>query len=87
MQELTTLIHNEIGLHARPAALLVKTAKQFKSTVTITYKGKTVNAKSLVLLLGLGVAKQAEVTLTTEGEDEQEAIHALNALIERKFAE
>ncbi len=87
MQELTTLIQNEIGLHARPAALLVKTAKQFKSAITITHKGKTVNAKSLVLLLGLGVTKHAEVTLTTEGEDEQEAIRALNALIERNFTE
>lgn len=86
MQQATLLIQNEVGLHARPAAQFVKLAKQFKSSVTITSKGKTVNAKSLVLLLTLSIPKDAEFELAAEGEDEQAAITALSDLVKNKFA-
>ena len=87
MQQATLLIQNEVGLHARPAAQFVKLSKQFKSSVTITSKGKTVNAKSLVLLLTLSIPKDGEFELAAEGEDEQAAITALSELVKNKFAE
>ncbi len=87
MQQATLLIQNEVGLHARPAAQFVKLAKQFKSSITVTSKGKTVNAKSLILLLTLSIPKDAEFELSAEGEDEQEAITALSELVQNKFAE
>jgi phosphocarrier protein len=87
MQQTSLLIHNDVGLHARPAAQFVKTAKQFKSAITISHKGKTVNAKSLVLLLSLAIPKDAEVELAVDGEDEQQAIEAIKALVESKFGE
>jgi phosphocarrier protein len=87
MQQATLLIQNDVGLHARPAAQFVKRAKQFKSTITITSKGKTVSAKSLVLLLSLAIRKDMEFELSAEGEDEQDAITALSALVKHKFAE
>lgn len=87
MQQATLLIQNDVGLHARPAAQFVKLAKQFKSSITITSKGKTVNAKSLVLLLSLAIPKDAEFELSAEGEDEQEAIAALSMLVKNNFVE
>ena len=87
MQQATLLIQNQVGLHARPAAQFVKLAKQFKSSITVTSKGKTVNAKSLVLLLTLSIPKDTEFELSAEGEDEHEAIEALSELVKNKLAE
>jgi phosphocarrier protein len=87
VQQATLLIQNQVGLHARPAAQFVKLAKQFKSSITVTSKGKTVNAKSLVLLLTLSIPKDTEFELSAEGEDEHEAIEALSELVKNKLAE
>jgi len=83
----TVTIHHESGLHARPAAQFVKRAKQFDSDIKISANGKSVNAKSLVLLLTLAVKPNTSVELTASGTDEQEAVDALSKLIERDFAE
>ena len=87
MQQATMLIQHDTGLHARPAAQFVKLAKQFKSDITVTNNGKTVNAKSIMFILTLGIAKNTEIMLTANGEDEQEAISALVKLVENNFAE
>ena len=87
MQQTKITIHNEVGLHARPAAQLVKLAKQFTCKITVTSNSKTVNAKSLILLLGLAVSKDAEIEITADGEDEVQAIEALVTLIDNNFAE
>ena len=87
MQQAKVLVQHEAGLHARPAAQFVKLAKQFKSNITVANKSKTVSAKSLVLLLTLGVHRDAEIEVTAEGEDEQAAVTALVELVERNFAE
>lgn len=58
------------GLHARPATLLVKKASSFKSEVTIEYKGKKANVKSLIGVLSLGVSKGSVLKLITSGPDE-----------------
>lgn len=87
MKTATVTIHHESGLHARPAAQFVKRAKQFDSDIKISANGKSVNAKSLVLLLTLAVKPNTSVELTASGTDEQEAVDALSKLIERDFAE
>ena len=87
MKTATVTVHHESGLHARPAAQFVKLAKQFDSDIKISANGKSVNAKSLVLLLTLAVRPNTSVELTASGTDEQEAVDALSKLIERDFAE
>jgi phosphocarrier protein HPr len=87
MQQATVVVHHEIGLHARPAAQFVKLAKKFKSNITISSKGKTANAKSMVMLLSLAVGRDAEIAIAADGEDEQEAVTALVGLVESDFKE
>ncbi len=76
-----------VGLHARPAKLFVQSAQKFKAKVSVSYKGKTVNAKSLVSLLTVGAAKDAVILVQTEGEDEAEALAALEGLVKSNFGE
>ncbi len=87
MKTVTVTVHHESGLHARPAAQFVKLAKQFDSDIKISTNGKSVNAKSLVLLLTLAVKPNTSIELAASGTDEQEAVDALSKLIERDFAE
>jgi phosphocarrier protein HPr len=85
MQQAKVLVQHETGLHARPAAQFAKLAKQYKSNISLTRNGKTVNAKSILHILTLSVNKGAEVEITTEGEDEKEALTALTQLVESNF--
>ncbi|EKB53753.1 phosphocarrier protein HPr [Falseniella ignava] len=67
----------ETGIHARPATLLVQAASRFASEINLEYKGKSVNLKSIMGVMSLGVGQGAEVTITTEGEDEVEAMESI----------
>lgn len=67
----------ETGIHARPATLLVQTASKFSSDLNLEYKGKSVNLKSIMGVMSLGVGQGAEVTITADGSDEKEAIDAV----------
>lgn len=67
----------ETGIHARPATLLVQTASKFASDLNLEYKGKSVNLKSIMGVMSLGVGQGADVTITAEGEDEKEAMEAV----------
>ena len=67
----------ETGIHARPATLLVQTASKFSSDLNLEYKGKSVNLKSIMGVMSLGVGQGADVTITAEGADEAAAIHCL----------
>ncbi|EOH89203.1 phosphocarrier protein HPr [Enterococcus asini] len=67
----------ETGIHARPATLLVQTASKFSSDINLEYKGKSVNLKSIMGVMSLGVGQGSDVTITTEGADEKEAIEAI----------
>jgi len=87
MQEVTLTIRNKVGLHARPAALLVQTAGRFKSKVSAVKDGREVNAKSILSVLTLGAEQGAVVTIRAEGEDEVEALEALQELVENNFGE
>ncbi|HJF19319.1 MAG TPA: phosphocarrier protein HPr [Enterococcus columbae] len=67
----------ETGIHARPATLLVQTASKFASDINLEYKGKSVNLKSIMGVMSLGVGQGADVTISAEGADEKDAIAAI----------
>ncbi|HIY57754.1 MAG TPA: phosphocarrier protein HPr [Candidatus Tetragenococcus pullicola] len=67
----------ETGIHARPATLLVQTASKFNSDINLEYKGKSVNLKSIMGVMSLGVGQGSDVTISVEGADETEAMSAI----------
>lgn len=78
MQQFTHVIRDPLGIHARPAGLLAKIAKDFSdTTITIGKNGKAVKASQLMKLMGMGVKQGDEVTVTAEGPAENEAIAAM----------
>ncbi len=80
-------IVNEAGLHARPAAALVKTASKFQSDFYIHMYGYRVNGKSILGVMTLAAEKGAELELEVKGKDEKEAVKAITRLIENGFDE
>ncbi|MBE9516310.1 MAG: HPr family phosphocarrier protein [Proteobacteria bacterium] len=80
-------IVNKLGLHARASAKFVEMASRFNSTVTISRNGQTVNGKSIMGLMMLAAAKGSEVTICSDGSDEQTATDGLCALINDYFGE
>ncbi len=74
MREQTVLVIDPVGLHARPATVAVNAASKFKSDVKVSYKGRAVNMKSIMGVMSLGIPTQSEVVISTEGDDEEEAI-------------
>ena len=70
-------ITSETGIHARPATLLVQAASKFNSDINLEYNGKSVNLKSIMGVMSLGVGQGADVTITTDGDDAKEAIEAI----------
>lgn len=90
MQSNTFIIQNEVGLHARPAALFVQTAAKFKAKIKVrnaTRGTPFIDAKSILSVLGLAVAKGHEIEVTAEGEDEETALVTIARLIEGDFTE
>jgi phosphocarrier protein len=80
-------INNDLGLHIRPAASIVKMLQQKKSSVYFTYKKETVNARSIMSLLMLLAKKNAKITITIEGEDAKETMKELVKAFEEQFGE
>ena len=70
MKEFKYVVQDELGLHARPAGLLVKEAAKFKSAVTLDSGVKKADAKRIMAVMSMGVKQGVEVTVTIEGEDE-----------------
>ncbi len=87
MTEATTTIENKTGIHARPASLFVQTASKFKSKVNIKAKGKTVDAKSILMIMSMGLVKGTEITISADGPDEADAVKTLKDLVDAKFNE
>jgi phosphocarrier protein len=85
----STTVANRTGLHARPASDFIACASKFKSKITIKRvdEDDEANAKSIVMLLSLGLGQGTEVLLTAKGEDEVEAVDTLIELIDSKFGE
>lgn len=74
-------ITDETGLHARPATVLVNTASKFNSEISLTYREKKVNLKSIMGVMSLGIQQGAEITISAEGDDAEAAIAALTETI------
>ena len=81
------VITNTSGLHARPATFFVQKANAYKSTIWIEKDDRKVNAKSLLGVLSLGIAKDMSVTLLADGQDESAAVAGLIELIDSGFSE
>ena len=80
-------ITNNIGLHARPATFFIQKANSFKSSIWIEKDDRKVNAKSLLGVLSLGIAKGMVVTLIADGQDENAAVKCLVDLVQEGLAE
>lgn len=89
MYKKNATILNKSGLHARPASDFVKEAGKFSSKITIRRldEDEEANAKSIVFLLSLGIGQGVEVEISAKGDDEQQAVDSLVALIESGFGE
>ena len=81
MKSFTYTIKDELGIHARPAGMLAKTAKGFESVITIEKDGKSVDAQKLMMLMGLGVKCGDTVKVTVEGADEEAAAKAMEEFL------
>lgn len=75
-------IQDEVGIHARPAGILVKKVKDCSSTVTLEHQGKKADASKLMMLMSLGVKKGDTVTVSVEGDNEEEDAKELQAFFE-----
>ena len=87
MTEATTTIENKTGIHARPASVFVQKASSFKSKIQLKAKGKTVDAKSILMIMSMGLVKGTEITICADGPDEADAVAALKKLVDDKFGE
>ena len=85
MKSFTYTIKDEIGIHARPAGLLAKTAKSFTSDIIIEKNGRAVNATKLMMVMSLGVRYGETVTVSAVGDDEDEAIAAMKNFFENNL--
>lgn len=74
----------ETGIHARPATLLVQAASKFASNINLEYKGRSVNLKSIMGVMSLGVGQGADVVITAEGDDEVEAMAAIDETMKKE---
>ena len=74
-------ITDPVGLHARPAAVLVKTAGRYKAKIQVKYGNKQADARSIIQLLGLGVRQGSSVTVVAEGADAEEALSAVLSVL------
>ncbi|MBI3163077.1 MAG: HPr family phosphocarrier protein [Chloroflexi bacterium] len=90
MAEAMIPVKHKVGLHARPASLFVQTAAKFSSAIKVknlSANGNFVDAKSIIMVLTLGVMKDHEIQIQAEGADEADAVAALQALINNNFGE
>jgi phosphocarrier protein HPr len=74
----------ETGIHARPATLLVQTASRFDSEIQLEYKGKKVNLKSIMGVMSLGVGQGADITISAEGNDANDALNSLEETLKKE---
>ena len=85
MKSFNYVITDEVGIHARPAGLLVKKVKEFGSKVTISKDGKSAEAQKLMAIMALGVKKGDTVTVSIEGEDEDAAATAMETFFKENL--
>ncbi|MBD7962540.1 phosphocarrier protein [Fictibacillus halophilus] len=84
MAEKTFKVTSESGIHARPATTLVNQAGQFSSDITLDYNGKSVNLKSIMGVMSLGIQQGSSIVIKAEGSDAEEAIAALENVMKKE---
>ena len=87
MIKLKTILKNDTGLHARPASKLTQLAATFSSNISLEYKDKLYNAKSIISILSAGIDAKSELTLVVDGADESMAMTEIIALIENEIGD
>ena len=88
MKEITVTVVDPVGLLARPATVAVNAASKFKCDVKVTFKERSVNMKSIMGVMSLGIPTQSEIKISCDGEGEDDAIVAIeNTLREQKVIE
>ncbi len=85
MKNFSYIINDKVGIHARPAGILVKEAKKYQSKIVIVKDGKKAEATKLMALMGLGVKCGDEVTVEVSGEDEDTASQEIKAFFENNL--
>lgn len=83
----TVTVQNKLGLHARPSALLAKTAALFQCSIILQHKGQSVDAKSILGLMTMAAPFGTELIITTRGEDEKVALETIIRLFQHRFGE
>jgi len=78
---------NKLGVHARPAAMFVKTANKFTSDITVERDGEQVDGKSIMGLMMLAAGQGCKLIITAKGSDAEVAVRELESLFQRKFGE
>jgi phosphocarrier protein len=81
------VVINKLGIHARPAAMFVKIANKFSSSIMVAKDGDTVNGKSIMGLMMLAAGPGSKILISCEGEDCHAALAAIEELMKRKFDE
>ncbi len=81
------VIHNQVGLHARPATFFIQKANEFKSAIWVEKDDRKVNAKSLLGVLSLGIVGGTSIKIIVDGSDEKEALNSLVELVESGFVD
>ena len=81
------VVQNKLGIHARPAAMFVKTANRFACSVMVEKDGETVNGKSIMGLMMLAAGHGTKLTVHADGSDASHALRELESLLKRKFDE
>ena len=85
MKTFTYIITDEIGIHARPAGLLVKEAKKYTSKIVLSANGRSAEATKLMDIMGLGVKNGQEVEIAIEGGDEEFAFEGMKLFMEQNL--
>lgn len=81
------LVKNKLGLHTRPATVIVKLLQSCQSDVTFKYKKETINAKSILSILMLAARRNAKITIEVDGDDAEETLNKLIQAFENQFEE
>jgi phosphocarrier protein HPr len=87
MVEKIVTVKNKLGIHARPAAILVRTAAKFNCSIMLVKNGIEINGKSIMSVMSLAAEPGSQITIRTDGENEKEALETILELFENKFEE
>lgn len=81
MKQVKVTVIDPVGLHARPATVAVNAASKFKCEVKVAYNGRSVNMKSIMGVMSLGIPTNSEIEISCDGEDEEEAVKTIEEVL------